>query len=128
MTAVLDDIRIAYQLARAHCDRTAVYAPMAAPPRTCRFCGKHWNPWPGSLLEGHTRCMVTLDFCVYLLERQHRLAIPTQRQIADHLGVTHAILRRWTRAGMDERERRLQGENRRYAFLAAEHLAALEHR
>lgn len=102
--AVLDDLRTAYQGARGQRDRTAVYAQMAAPPRTCRYCGKHWNPWPGSRLDGHTRCMVTVEFCRWLLERTETIARPTQRQIADHLGVSHQILRRWVRIGMDARD------------------------
>ena len=65
-----------------------------APPRTCRYCGKHWKRWAGSKLDGHAACMVTEDFKTHLSEI---LCSPTvsYRGIADAIGVSPSVIRAW---------------------------------
>ena len=66
-----------------------------APPRTCRYCGKHWKRWAGSKLDGHAACIVTEDFKEHLSEILRSPTVSYQ-EIADAIGVTPSVIRAWT--------------------------------
>ena len=67
-----------------------------AEPNTCRYCGKHWRPWFGSKLDGHSKCIVTEDFKRRLGEILRSSPLMTYTTIAAAIGVTPAVIRSWT--------------------------------
>lgn len=80
--------------ARAQASSGARYTAESVPPKTCRYCGRHWTPWPGTKLDGHSKCIVPRSF-------QERLAtIPTTTKsgqtLAAELGVSYSVWRSWT--------------------------------
>ena len=83
-----------FAAARIEASNTARFTAASCPPKTCRYCGKHWTRWPGSKLDGHSKCIVPVTF-------QDRLAaIPSTTKggqaIAAELGVTYSVYRSWT--------------------------------
>ena len=65
------------------------------PLGTCRYCGKSWQKWARSKLDGHAACIVTEDFkrrVGAVLKASPRLTYAT---IAKLLGVTPGIVRSW---------------------------------
>lgn len=65
-----------------------------APPNTCRYCGRRWDSWARSRLDGHAACMVSESF------KQHvgqilRAPTVTFASVADVLGVTTGTVRSW---------------------------------
>jgi len=65
------------------------------PLGTCRYCGRSWQKWARSKLDGHAACIVTEDFKHHVgtvLKASPRL---TYAMIAKLLGVTSGIVRSW---------------------------------
>lgn len=64
---------------------------------TCRYCGRRWQRWAGSSLDGHAACIVTEDF----KKRVKRLLVSspaiTYASLAAAIGVTPSVVRSWTR-------------------------------
>lgn len=61
----------------------------------CRYCGKSWQKWARSKLDGHAACIVTEDFKRHVgavFRASPRLTYAT---IAELLGVTPGIVRSW---------------------------------
>jgi hypothetical protein len=67
-----------------------------AEPNTCRYCGKHWQRWTGSKLDGHAACIVTEDFKRHVGELLRSSPTMTYVAVAEAIGVTPAVVRSWT--------------------------------
>jgi len=62
--------------------------------QVCRYCGKPWQRWPGSKIDGHAKCYVDPMFRRWLVDATARSSV-TYREIADLLGTTISIVRAW---------------------------------
>lgn len=77
-----------------------------AEPNTCRYCGKHWQPWAGSKLDGHAACLVTEDFKQRVGDLLRSSPTVTYGKIAEAIGVSAAVVRSWTYPIRAVRQRR----------------------
>ncbi len=63
----------------------------------CRYCGKPWNRWRGSKLDGHALCLVSpeiRDEIVRIVSGSVHIAI---NDVADRLGISRSVFRAWWR-------------------------------
>lgn len=90
-----DELLEAYREARATTEADAVYRGMDVPAKTCRYCGRHWNVWAGSNVDGHSKCIVTERFKRELKAAYGRDPTKTIAHFATLLGVTTSVLRSW---------------------------------
>lgn len=88
--ADLDDVRVAYEIARYQTNERAADAPHA-----CRYCGRYWECFAGSKLDGHAKCIVTQSFKRRLHAFLAANPAITFRGVAAHLGVTESVVRAW---------------------------------
>ena len=65
---------------------------------TCRYCGKARTVYPGSRLDGHMLCMVSREFANRLAAVVDADKLPFIT-VAEALGMTISVVRRWYRAG-----------------------------
>jgi hypothetical protein len=65
--------------------------------RICRYCGKSWQPFAGSRLDGHAACLVGASFKRRVGELL-RLPTVTYAEVAETLGVTSGVVRSWAYA------------------------------
>jgi DNA-binding MarR family transcriptional regulator len=56
-------------------------------------CGKPWQPWAGSKLLGHGRCLFTATEAEDILRRFEADPRLTERLLAEELGVTKSTVR-----------------------------------
>lgn len=63
-------------------------------PDLCRYCGRWWRKWPGSILDGHAQCMVTEEFKLLAHEVYREPTISVQ-EMADAIGVGTGVIRAW---------------------------------
>lgn len=92
--ALLDAFRSARRIASQRALWPSCYRD--AEPNTCRYCGRRWQRWAGSELDGHAACVVTPDFKQQLVEVLRSSPEVTYAKVATALGVTVAVLRAWT--------------------------------
>lgn len=71
-------------------------------PRPCPVCGQGWQPWPGSYLPCHGRCLPTEEAQDALLDEQG----VTEAEQARRLGVSVAVVRSSIFAARRRRARR----------------------
>jgi hypothetical protein len=95
-----------YARDRERTDRTAKFLAIAAPPNTCRYCGKFWKQWAGSKLDGHTQCIVTPTF-KHVVSVVLRSAKIRNQDVALALGVTTSVVRSWAFPTSQARRERL---------------------
>lgn len=84
-----------FSRARSAAMREAVYAGVEVPPETCRYCGRYWKQWPGSKLDGHSKCVITDDFKHLVRDFVNRPEI-TYAMVGAALGVSPSVVRSWT--------------------------------
>lgn len=65
-------------------------------PNTCRYCGRYWQRWAGSKLDGHAACLVTEDFKRDLVELLRSAPAITYPAVATATGVSSSVVRSWT--------------------------------
>lgn len=91
---VLQHLIESFKAARAA--RIAAAEPYDPKRTTCRYCGKHWRKWHGSVLDGHAKCIVTGEFKQSVKRVLERDPTITYERVAAALGLTPAIVRAWT--------------------------------
>jgi hypothetical protein len=99
----LELLPAAFLAARDSARQSAAYGSAEPPRNTCRYCGKFWKPWPGSRLDGHSRCIVPRSFQDEIAVLWRSGAQITLPQIAALCGVTFAVARAWTCPRNEER-------------------------
>ena len=88
-----------YQAARLRAQQQACWAEgdLTLPLKSCRYCGKNWQPFAGSCLDGHAACLVGDDFKRRIGDLL-RLPTVTYAKVAEALGVTSGVVRSWAYA------------------------------
>lgn len=92
--ATLDDLVGFFDVARAAVLKLA--EPYDPNRTTCRYCGKHWRRWTGSILDGHAKCMVTPEFKRAVKVAMERDVMLTYLLVGKALNVSPSIVRSWT--------------------------------
>jgi transposase-like protein len=94
-------LRSAYADARATRHATARPATLSF---RCRYCGEHRADVRNSPFDGHSRCVITSEFALRVLElTEHGYGMV---HVAAVLGVSKTVLGVWTRVALDARSRR----------------------
>lgn len=62
--------------------------------RTCHYCGRRWQPFAGSQLDGHAACLVDEGF-KHRVGELLRMPSVTYAEVAGALGVTPGVVRSW---------------------------------
>jgi len=101
MTPVLFDavaLRDEFRLSNLEASRQARWCldDPNADPHACRYCGRRWQRWAGSTLDGHAACIVTDDFKQYLKSLLRSFPTATYVALAAAIGVTPSVVRSWT--------------------------------
>lgn len=86
----------AYQAARLLAQQQARWdaSDPKRPLRACRYCGRGWQAFAGSRLDGHAACLVDEGFKRRLGEIL-KLPTVTYAGVAGALGVTPSVVRSW---------------------------------
>lgn len=74
-------------------------------PGVCRYCGQPRCAKLRSTLDGHARCIVTVEFMRLVREVLESDATVTYDAIAESCGVTQTTVRRWYQAALDAQGR-----------------------
>lgn len=99
----LDTLRQQYKKARQEAFDARVLVMQPSPDeRRCWYCGLYWWKFPGSLLDGHAKCIVTTGFKQWLVTFTQNDAKMTFPLIADALGVRDSVVRAWYSDGLKE--------------------------
>lgn len=97
MSLTVESARQAFLAASEAAARAARFAPGAAPPWTCRFCGRHWAFWnlSNGKSEGHAVCLVTEEFRVAVRDLWFASPALNMDRLARAIGVTPRIVNAW---------------------------------
>lgn len=92
-------LRAEYQAARLLAQQQALWdeSDPKCPLRTCRYCGRRWQPFAGSRLDGHAACRVGEVFKRRVGEILRSPTV-TYAEVAEALGVTSGVVRSWAYA------------------------------
>lgn len=91
----LSDLPTAYSTARAEASAAALGVVEDLPPNTCRYCGRYLYQWPGTPIDGHARCLVSIQFQRAVRDLLWSSALVTQAKVAEACGVSIAVVKRW---------------------------------
>jgi hypothetical protein len=91
----IHDLPTAFSAARAEANERARHSSADCPRRICRYCGKHWQRWPGSRLDGHAVCLVGAEFKLELRKLYHHDPLVTIGILASACEVTKPVVSAW---------------------------------
>jgi hypothetical protein len=88
-----------YQAARLLAQQQACWdeGDPTRPLKSCRYCGKTWQPFAGSRLDGHAACLIGEGFKQRVGDLL-RLPTVTYAGVAEALGITSGVVRSWAYA------------------------------